>query len=212
MEIQEALEKLFPIDEAPEDNNFPRWMPGDGPYGPFIVTGLERVKLGLELANCGPLDRVLDLGCGDGRFCTTALSLYGAISAIGVDSDADVIEIASEKAREFARLTSVGPLFNPEKLSYFHGDIRDDHVKHVVLDPSITILVAFLTPEFSVDCKDVLIEHYERGCRIVAVTFDLANIKELVLKPGCNGINGIWVYEKPAIDQEKRKLERKPSQ
>ncbi|KAI9331171.1 hypothetical protein BDR26DRAFT_870497 [Obelidium mucronatum] len=185
MNFYDALVTLFPVDEAPTDNNFPRWMPEDGIYGPFIPTGMERVKLALELAECKPGDHVLDLGCGDGRFCVTALASFGASSATGIDSD-------SEKSPYLffphPSLTKM-PLKTSATPTFLQGDIRDAHIKPAVIDPSITILIAFLTPEFSSDFRDILIHHHDRGCRIVAVTFDLAN-------PGCNGVNGLWVYEK----------------
>ncbi|KAJ3072343.1 hypothetical protein HDU98_003799 [Podochytrium sp. JEL0797] len=177
---------LFPNDELPEDNNFPRWMPDDGIYGPSIPTSLERVQMALKMADCKPGDHVLDLGCGDGRFCVAALTLFGATSAAGIDCDEGMVLKANELAK--------GMLLR-EKISYHHGDIRDEAVQAVVRDLKVSVLVAFLTPEFSCDFKDMLVDAFQRGVRIVAVSFDLANIKELTLSKGSSK-DGIWVYQK----------------
>ncbi|KAJ3082428.1 hypothetical protein HDU99_002694, partial [Rhizoclosmatium hyalinum] len=165
--------QLFPNDELPEDSNFPRWMPGDGEYGPGIPTGMHRVQLALQLAGTKPGDHVLDLGCGDGRFCVAAVSLFGAESARGIDVDKDILQLAQEKTIE---ASSMSPVPFLDKISYIHGDLRDSHVKSVLEDPKTNVLIAFLTPEFSVEFKDLLVDKFNAGCRIVAVTFDLANI------------------------------------
>ncbi|KAJ3102791.1 hypothetical protein HK100_004314, partial [Physocladia obscura] len=190
--MDKELLRFYPTDEAPLDNNFPRWMPDDGIYGPFIPTSLYRVKLALKLADCKPGDIVADLGCGDGRFCAAAIILFDASFAVGIDSDATVIRIAETIVDQLSVNKLVN--LNPQKISFVTGDICDINIGGIARDPSITILVAFLFPEFSFDFRDLLLAHFNRGCKIVAITFDLANIPELTLIDNCDrmGENGIW--------------------
>ncbi|KAJ3059572.1 hypothetical protein HDU98_004441 [Podochytrium sp. JEL0797] len=189
----ESLLPHFPADEdlAPTDTNFPRWTETDDTFAPFIPTSLTRVCTALRLAACGPTDVVLDLGCGDGRFCVTAVGMFGASAAVGVESDDGVVRLAEEK-RDVV-LEGVGMR---EKVVYVCEDFRECEEAR---REDVSIVVVFLSPEFGVECRDLLLAHYERGARIVALVFDLSDLKELEVKEGCRDVDGIWVYEKPKI-------------
>lgn len=60
---------------AEEGSPFPKYLEPEGSslIAPFIPTEVHHVREGLLTAQCGPGDRVLDLGCGDGRFCVCAV-------------------------------------------------------------------------------------------------------------------------------------------
>lgn len=66
----------------------------DAPYWP---TPHEAVARMLDLAGAGPGDRLVDLGCGDGRICVAA-ARRGA-RALGIDIDAARIAEARAAAR-----------------------------------------------------------------------------------------------------------------
>ncbi|ORY29731.1 hypothetical protein BCR33DRAFT_724615 [Rhizoclosmatium globosum] len=191
----EDLLHHFPNDDdiAPVDDNFPRWTESDGTYAPFIPTSLARVKLALELAGCCSGDKVLDLGCGDGRFCVAAVTLFGAQGGIGIESDETVVVLAEEK-----RNAVLGPN-SSSTVIYTCEDFRESKLAQ---DNSISIVVVFLSPEFGLECKGLLLKHYNRGARIIALVFDLSDIKELIVKEGCNNVDGIWVYQKPTTTKE----------
>ncbi|KAJ3385688.1 hypothetical protein HDU84_002082 [Entophlyctis sp. JEL0112] len=195
--IENLLLKYYPTDEIPPENNFPRWIETEAHslYGPLISTSLHRVHKALRLANCNAGDRVVDIGCGDGRFCTAAVKIFGAEFALGIDSDACAIATASEIADALAADTSIR--LDRSRVSFTHGDVRDSNTRELIHESRISIAIAYLFPEFSVDLKDFLVNLYNTGCTIVAITFDLANIAELRLADGFDkaGEDGIWVYQ-----------------
>ena len=53
---------------------------------PWLPTPMKKVHKMLQLADVGPDDLVIDLGCGDGRIITTAVRRYGA-RAVGIEID-----------------------------------------------------------------------------------------------------------------------------
>lgn len=63
---------------------------------PYWQTPTELIEPMLDLARCGPGDRLLDLGCGDGRIVVAA-ALRGA-EGIGVDCDPERIAEARAEA------------------------------------------------------------------------------------------------------------------
>ncbi|TPX75107.1 hypothetical protein CcCBS67573_g03626 [Chytriomyces confervae] len=195
------LQQIYPNDSAPEENNFPRWMPEDGPYGPPIHTSIHRVRLALQLAECTSTDVVLDLGCGDGRFCVSAVLEFNVRKALGIDSDAACISQARDALTSVVSNACQVPVDMHTRVTFYEKDIRDTAwLERVVVEEGVSVLVAFLTPEFSRECEDWLVRVYERGVTVVAVCFDLANLKGLKLKEGfeggVSGVDGIWVYKK----------------
>ncbi|KAI7864941.1 hypothetical protein BDF14DRAFT_1830440 [Spinellus fusiger] len=61
---------------------------------PFCPTSANRVLLTLKMANVSEKDTVLDLGSGDGRFCTAAVSVYNAARAVGIESDSELVSLS----------------------------------------------------------------------------------------------------------------------
>ena len=49
-------------------------------------------------AGAGPKDRLIDIGCGDGRFCVAAAQCAGVARAVGVEHDARLIARCRERA------------------------------------------------------------------------------------------------------------------
>ncbi|KAI9331172.1 S-adenosyl-L-methionine-dependent methyltransferase [Obelidium mucronatum] len=181
------LTAAFPNDEAPSDTNFPRWIEDDSTFAPFIPTSMARVNRALSLAGCAAGDVVLDLGCGDGRFCVAAVALFGCKKAIGIESDEGVVDLANSTRDKLL------PGLQADTITYACQDFRDCLLAR---DATVSIVVVFLSPEFGKECKELLKEHYERGARIISLVFDLSDIPEFSLKDGCKDIDGIWVYEK----------------
>jgi ubiquinone/menaquinone biosynthesis C-methylase UbiE len=74
-----------------------------GPIGRFVDDwwrGVVQRRLELNLEKLAPLEgkRVLDVGCGSGRFCV-AYAERGAARVVGVDFAQGMIDIANELAR-----------------------------------------------------------------------------------------------------------------
>ena len=70
----------------------------DLPEVPFVATPMKVVARMLDMAQVGPKDYLIDLGCGDGRIVTEAAK-RGA-RAVGIDLDGYLIELCRRRARE----------------------------------------------------------------------------------------------------------------
>ena len=49
-------------------------------------------------SGAGPQDKLIDIGCGDGRFCVAAAQHAGVARAVGVEYDPQLIERCRERA------------------------------------------------------------------------------------------------------------------
>ncbi|NIR35472.1 MAG: methyltransferase domain-containing protein, partial [Actinobacteria bacterium] len=80
--------------------------------GPFLSTPASLLEPLLEVADPGPDDVVVDLGCGDGRLVVAAASAFGCRS-VGVESS----ETLARKAEASAAAAGLGSL-----VEIVHGD------------------------------------------------------------------------------------------
>ena len=69
----------------------------DDGLGPFLSTPDQLVRPLLEFGGIGPDDRVLDIGCGDGRIVVAAAEHSGC-RTIGVERSDDLVERARRRA------------------------------------------------------------------------------------------------------------------
>jgi SAM-dependent methyltransferase len=129
----------------------------DAPYVPTPATVVDKM---LDMANVGPGDYVIDLGCGDGRIVIAA-ARRGA-TGLGVDIDEELIR----KARGNAREAGVSDQVMFLKQDLFKTDISGASVITVYLYPS---LINKLRPVFS--------GQLDPGARIVSHDFDMDDWK-----------------------------------
>jgi SAM-dependent methyltransferase len=66
---------------------------------PYVVTPQVVVDAMLEMAQLKPGDRLIDLGCGDGRIVRTAARRY-RVSGLGVDLDPSLVRRAQRLAHD----------------------------------------------------------------------------------------------------------------
>lgn len=83
--------------------------------GPFLSTPRSLIEPLLELADVGPDDGVLDVGCGDGRLVIAAARSSGCRS-VGVELDPEL----ADRARRHAREAGVA-----DRVEIVCGDARD---------------------------------------------------------------------------------------
>ena len=69
----------------------------DDSLGPFLSTPQSLIGPLLDFAGAGPDDRLLDIGCGDGRVVVAAAEHSGC-TALGVERSADLVERARQRA------------------------------------------------------------------------------------------------------------------
>lgn len=183
----DAFKKQYP-DYDEEESEFPLWIEGvDTTYAPFIPTSTRRVLVALEMAHISPLDRVLDVGSGDGRFCFAAVELFGAQKAIGIEYELDLVEKSTELAQG---------LVDQGKITFLQADLTNWRDSSTMLSKEWTVIIVFLSPEGGSDMEDWLIQEFERGVRIVALVFNLKHLKGLHCSVE-DSQEGIWIYEKP---------------
>src|SRR5262249_4499568 len=126
----------------------------------FDPTPQEFVEQMLELAEVTKDDVVFDLGCGDGRFLTTAARKYGC-KGFGFDNDPSMIRLSEENVRKHGVESLV--------------TIKEQNLYKVDLRPA-TVLTLYLLPHLNVRLIPQ-IEQMKPGCRIVSYRFDMSGIK-----------------------------------
>ena len=128
------------------------------PEVPFVTTPMKVVARMLDMAQVGPKDFLIDLGCGDGRIVTEAAK-RGA-RAVGVDLDAYLIELCRRRARENGL----------EQLASFeHKDIFE-----VDLSPA-TVVTMYLLPEHNLKLRDKLKREVKNGTRVLSHDWDMGD-------------------------------------
>eukprot|EP01053_Blabericola_migrator_P001223 Blabericola_migrator_1__1222@NODE_1313_length_4837_cov_257_204193_g883_i0_p3_GENE_NODE_1313_length_4837_cov_257_204193_g883_i0NODE_1313_length_4837_cov_257_204193_g883_i0_p3_ORF_typecomplete_len188_score28_82DOT1/PF08123_13/1_8e09Methyltransf_31/PF13847_6/9_1e08MetW/PF07021_12/5_2e05tRNA_U5meth_tr/PF05958_11/0_002Methyltransf_23/PF13489_6/0_0028Methyltransf_11/PF08241_12/0_0079Methyltransf_25/PF13649_6/0_0096Methyltransf_4/PF02390_17/0_038Methyltransf_18/PF12847_7/0_066RrnaAD/PF00398_20/0_1Methy len=158
------------IDEGVEDN-FPLWIEGiDTTFAPFVVTPLRLVYEALKLARAGPEDCLIDLGCGDGRFCGVAINPPFCVKeAWGIEVDDGALQKAYEAK---AKLSCQSVKF--DKINFDD----DAFLNMLVQDKQWTLMVVVLTIDFQKSKSQFLRQWLEASNRrrCVSVFFNLHGI------------------------------------
>ncbi len=120
--------------------------------GPFLSTPASLLEPLLEVADPGPDDVVVDLGCGDGRLVVAAASAFGCRS-VGVESS----ETLARKAEASAAAAGLGSL-----VEIVHGDARDADLT------TASVVFAFLPTDVLAELLPGLVANLPAGGRLVA--------------------------------------------
>ena len=126
---------------------------------PYVASLEEVVERMLVLAEVGPSDRVVDLGCGDGRILVAAARSRGA-TGLGVDIDPVRIREAEANAR--AAGVEVKVRFRVQDL--FETPLGDADV-----------VALYLLPEINLRLRPRLLAELRPGARIVSHAFDMGD-------------------------------------
>jgi SAM-dependent methyltransferase len=149
---------------------------GGAPFVPTPMRGAEKV---LKTAGIKKGETVIDIGCGDGRFCYLAANKFEA-NAIGVELSPFVYLWA--KIRQF---------FWRSKAKIKFGDFRMfdlSEADHIVAYMLPDTLIKFI-PKFEKELKP--------GTRITSYAFRIGNWEPIHLEPADQekNLSKIWVYE-----------------
>ena len=128
------------------------------PEVPFVATPMKVVARMLDMAQVGPKDYLIDLGCGDGRIVTEAAK-RGA-RAVGIDLDAYLIELCRRRAREN----------DLDKLATF----EQKDIYEVDLSPA-TVVTMYLLPEHNLKLRDKLKREVKNGTRVLSHDWDMGD-------------------------------------
>lgn len=171
-------------DESEEDP-FPAYIDGiDTTLAPFCPTSAIRVLKALTMAKVNSNDKLIDLGSGDGRFVTAAISEFNATRAVGIESDSLLVEKSKLLSDQV-----LSPSNN--RIEFIEGDLLN--LPKIVRDIEWSVIVLFLLPDHTDKFSDLLLYHYNKGARIVSLVFNLDEIPELNLLTS-DEQDGIYVY------------------
>ena len=146
---------------------------------PFVPTPMRSVKEMLKAAKIKKGQKVIDIGCGDGRLCHMANKVYGADS-VGFELSPLVYFMAK----------ICQPFWKSEaKIRY--GDFRNhdlsdaDHIVTYMLPETLEKFI----PKFEKELK--------KGAKITSYAFHIGDWIPSYTRPSdkANGISKIWVYE-----------------
>lgn len=170
-----------------KDDNFPAFIDGiddQTSLGPFAATTKATVMEALKLAKVAQGDVVIDLGSGDGRFCTAAVQKFNADMAVGFESDPALVELSEDLAKKCGV---------QEKVSFTCTDFSKLDYKNFMVHTkgqAISVVIVFLLPESEEKFRHLLLQFYDSGARIVVVLFALKT-----LAPS-GKIGNCYVYQK----------------
>ncbi|KAG1464534.1 hypothetical protein G6F56_005068 [Rhizopus delemar] len=160
------------IEDQSTEDPFPVYLDGiDTTLAPFCPTSAERVLKALKMAQIGPQDILVDLGSGDGRFVTCAVSEFDVARAVGIESDPELVQISHELSQRVLTKTQ------QERVEFIAGDLLD--LPKMVHDTQWTVIVLFLLPDHTDKFSELLLQHYRQGAKIVSLVFNLNEIPEL---------------------------------
>jgi len=113
-----------------------------------------------------PGEKVLDLGCGDGRLLFTALE-KGAGKCVGIDIDSKALSLARETAKT-RRLD--------DRLTFIEGDMLEQYVSEA------TVIICYLFPEALIALRPKLERELKPGTRFVSEAFTVPGWKETLTR------------------------------
>jgi precorrin-6B methylase 2 len=156
-----ALNGTRSLPVAGNDPNCAKLATIESRLAPFNPTAQPAVHAALELAGIGQDDVVFDLGCGDGRFVTTAAVKTGC-RCVGIEYNS----VYAERARAAAEAAGVSDL-----VEIRHGDACCADLSDA------TVVFVYLVPEGLKAVLPKLKEALAAGCRIVSYMFSLPGIE-----------------------------------
>lgn len=141
----------------------------------FVPTPQEVVEAMLKMAKVGANDVVYDLGSGDGRIPITAVRMFSARSATGIDIDPQRIREANENLKA----AGVG-----DKVRFLNQDLFTTNISEA------TVVTLYLLPSLNLKLIPKLNAELKPGTRVVSHAFDMGDAKPLQTQ----NVNGRTIY------------------
>jgi trans-aconitate methyltransferase len=145
---------------------------------PWVPLPDSVARKAMDLANAGPLDQHVDLGCGDGRVNFHAVDGYRVATSLGVDIDVALVEQAQQ------RLAKRHPL--PTNVEFVVADLSN--ATHAVWTriQQATLITMYFTTEALHKLRPILEQHLVgRSCKLVTCGYEMpgwdASASEVVL-------------------------------
>ena len=139
-------------------HNLLGWGDGDDSVAPYVPTPMNVVQAMLEVAEAGPGDTVIDLGCGDGRILTTAVEEFNVDHAIGYELNRHLVETA---------LKNIYDKNLEKKIEVVSGNFMEAD-----LSPA-TIITMYLTTTGNAKLRPKFKEELKEGTRLISHDFPI---------------------------------------
>lgn len=125
---------------------------------PYVPTPTSIVDRMLTLAAVGPGDYVIDLGSGDGRLVTTAVTKYRARGGMGFEIDGALVKLANDNAAK----AGVADRVKFVERDLFVADVGD-----------ATVVTLYLMPGMLGRVEDKLAKELKPGTRVISHDYPL---------------------------------------
>ena len=110
----------------------------------------EGVALACDMLELTSADTVYDVGCGDGRFVTTAVQKLGAERGYGLDIDAELVK----RAQDLASRRGVG-----HRTTFLACDCSQPSPDVWKILDECTLLIMYLLPEALQQVRPIIDKH-----------------------------------------------------
>lgn len=128
---------------------------------PYVPTPEPVVKAMLELAAPKKDEKLVDLGCGDGRIVVTAARDYG-VRGVGIDLNPVRIQESNANAQKAGV---------QDRVQFIEGDLFKYDFKDA------DVLTMYLLPSVNMKLRPVILDQLRPGTRVVSHAFDMEDWK-----------------------------------
>jgi len=157
---QDAIPDAFPSNLAPRYGV--TFIPSPPSTIPYLPTRHHTVRDLLWLADAGTNDVVYDLGSGDGRIVIAAVRDFGALKAVGIELDPQLVRESREKAAQ-AGLA--------DRVQFIQGDLFTNDFSEA------SVVALYLGQEANLDLRAKLVRALKPGARVVSHQFGMGEWK-----------------------------------
>jgi len=148
---------------------------------PFLPSPESVIVKALEMAQLKPGEKLVDLGCGDGRVLVVAAKRYGAY-AVGVELNPVLVRLAARECR-FAGVW--------DSVDIVHGDLFGFNIS------SFDVVYSFPSPSVARKLAFKLIAECREGCRVVVHDHPLPlaePVASATIPSGSVHVHAVYLY------------------
>ena len=139
-------------------HNLLGWGEDNESVAPYVPTPMNVVKKMLEIAEAGPGDTIIDLGCGDGRILMMAVEEFGVDHAIGYELNNHLVETALNKIYD----KDLRDKIEVNRSNFMEADLSQ-----------ATVITLYLTTTGNAKLRPKFIAELQKGTRIVSHDFPI---------------------------------------
>lgn len=132
----------------------------------WVPSGVEEIAQCLSMANAGPADIFLDIGCGDGVTIETAVNRFNVKKAIGIDIDPQRIQEARKRLRPM----------DAARYKLLRGDFVREPARLAKLLRKVTVVYLYLYYDLAAFLGPYLLTYLPDNARVVCSDYFIRNL------------------------------------